>query len=52
MTRGAKPHWAFTPAPLQMYVSDVTTALDRARASGVAVVTEPTDFLRPPEVSG
>ncbi len=40
----AKPHWAFTPALLQVYVSDVTAVLNRAKAGGAAVVTEPTDF--------
>ncbi len=40
----AKPHWTFTPALLQVYVSDVTAVLNRAKAGGAAVVTEPTDF--------
>jgi len=40
----AKPHWSFTPALLQVYVGDVAAVLDRARANGADVVTEPTDF--------
>lgn len=40
----AKPHWAFTPALLQVYVRNVEAVVDRARARGADVVTEPTDF--------
>jgi uncharacterized glyoxalase superfamily protein PhnB len=40
----AKPHWAFTPALLQVYVSDAGAVVDRAKANGAAVITEPTDF--------
>ena len=40
----AKPHWAFTPALLQVYVGDVETVVARAREHGADVVTEPTDF--------
>jgi PhnB protein len=40
----AKPHWAFTPALLQVYVRDTHAVLGRARARGAEVVTEPTDF--------
>jgi uncharacterized glyoxalase superfamily protein PhnB len=40
----AKPHWAFTPALLQVYVSDAQAVVDRARAAGAEVITDPTDF--------
>jgi PhnB protein len=40
----AKPRWTFTPALLQVYVSDVAECLDLAKANGARVVTEPTDF--------
>ncbi len=40
----AKPHWSFTPALLQVYVSDADAVVERARASGATVITEPTDF--------
>ncbi len=40
-----KPDWPFTPSLLQVYVDDVPAALDRARARGAEVVTEPTDFF-------
>ncbi len=40
----AKPHWAFTPALLQVYVQSVSAVVERARASGATVITEPTDF--------
>lgn len=40
----SKPHWAFTPALLQVYVSDASAVVERARASGAVVITEPTDF--------
>lgn len=40
----SKPHWSFAPALLQVYVRDVVAVLDRARANGGRVVTEPTDF--------
>ena len=38
----AKPHWAFTPALLQVYVSDAQAVVDRARAAGAEVITDPT----------
>ncbi len=40
----AKPHWAFTPALLQVYVQSVNSVVERAQASGATVITEPTDF--------
>ncbi len=40
----AKPHWAFTPALLQVYVEDAGAVVDRAVANGAQVITEPTDF--------
>lgn len=40
----AKPHWAFLPALLQLYVRSVSPVIERARASGATVITEPTDF--------
>jgi PhnB protein len=40
----AKPHWAFTPALLQVYVSEVDPVLGRAVARGATVITETTDF--------
>lgn len=40
----AKPHWAFTPALLQVYVRDLGAVVERAEAGGAEVVTEPTDF--------
>lgn len=40
----AKPHWRFTPALLQVYVSNVGTIIERASANGAVVVTGPTDF--------
>jgi PhnB protein len=40
----AKPHWVFTPALLQVYVADADAVLDRAKANGAEVITEPTDF--------
>jgi PhnB protein len=40
----AKPHWAFTPALLQVYGRDVAAVVDRATACGADMVTEPTDF--------
>lgn len=40
----AKPHWSFTPALLRVYVGAVDTVVERARANGAEVVTEPTDF--------
>lgn len=40
----SKPHWAFTPALLQVYVQSVSAVLERARGKGAAVITEPTDF--------
>jgi uncharacterized glyoxalase superfamily protein PhnB len=40
----AKPHWSFTPALLQVYVSDAAAVVERARDRGAQVITEPTDF--------
>jgi uncharacterized glyoxalase superfamily protein PhnB len=40
----AKPAWAFTPALLQVYVSDVSECLARATSLGAGPITEPTDF--------
>ncbi|MFF2454615.1 VOC family protein [Isoptericola sp. NPDC058082] len=40
-----KPGWPFTPSLLQVYVEDVDTVLQRARAGGADVVTEPTAFF-------
>ena len=40
----AKPHWAFTPALLQVYVPDVNLVVELAKAHGADVITEPTDF--------
>lgn len=40
----AKPHWAFTPALLQVYVRSANVVVDVARAHGSTVITEPTDF--------
>jgi PhnB protein len=40
----AKPHWAFTPALLQVYVRDVDAVVARARSAGAEIVTEPTAF--------
>ena len=40
----AKPQWAFTPALLQVYVDDAGAVVDRGRANGAEVITEPTDF--------
>jgi PhnB protein len=44
MVCDAKPHWAATPALLQVYVRDVEAVVDRAQAAGAEVVTEPTPF--------
>jgi PhnB protein len=44
MVCDAKPHWASTPALLQVYVRDVDDVVGRARAAGAEVVTEPTPF--------
>lgn len=44
MVCDAKPHWAFTPALLQVYVSDVAAVVERAQTNGAQVITEPTDF--------
>lgn len=41
----AKPDWPFTPALLQVYVSDADATIDRAQSRGAEVVTEPTDFF-------
>jgi len=40
----SKPHWPFTPASLQVYVSDVVAVVERARSRGAEVFTEPTAF--------
>jgi len=40
----AKPDWSFTPALLQVYVSDAAAVIERARANDADVITEPTDF--------
>ncbi|MEU2198833.1 VOC family protein [Isoptericola sp. NPDC019482] len=40
-----KPGWPFTPSLLQVYVDDVDAVLQRARAGGADVVTEPTAFF-------
>jgi uncharacterized glyoxalase superfamily protein PhnB len=40
----SKPHWAFTPALLQVYVSDAAAVTERARGMGATVITEPVDF--------
>jgi uncharacterized glyoxalase superfamily protein PhnB len=40
----AKPHWAFTPALLQVYVRSVSLVVERARTNGAKVITEPSDF--------
>ena len=40
----SKPHWVFTPALLQVYVSDADVVVERARTNGADVITEPTDF--------
>ncbi|GLZ47695.1 hypothetical protein Acsp06_38800 [Actinomycetospora sp. NBRC 106375] len=40
----AKPHWAFTPALLQVYVRDADEVVARARAAGAEIVTAPTPF--------
>ena len=39
-----KPGWPYTPSLLQIYVDDVRAVLERARARGGEVVTEPIDF--------
>lgn len=44
MVCDAKPHWASTPALLQVYVGDVDAVVARARAAGAEVVTAPTPF--------
>ncbi|PJJ70532.1 putative glyoxalase superfamily protein PhnB [Diaminobutyricimonas aerilata] len=40
-----KPDWPFTPAFLQVYVDDLATTLERARAAGARVITEPRPFF-------
>lgn len=40
-----KPGWRFTPAFTQVYVVDVEAALERAKALGAKVITEPTDYV-------
>ena len=40
----AKPQWPFTPGLLQVYVDDAVAVVDRARANGAEVITEPTEF--------
>jgi len=44
----AKPHWAFTPALLQVYVRSASSVVEHARASGATVITEPTVTRSPP----
>ena len=44
MVCDAKPHWAATPALLQVYVRDVDQVVRRARDAGAEVVTDPTPF--------
>ncbi len=44
MVCDAKPHWAFTPALLQVYVRDAAAVTERATTRGAEVITEPTDF--------
>ena len=44
MVCDAKPHWAATPALLQVYVRDVDEVVGRARDAGAEVVTDPTPF--------
>jgi PhnB protein len=41
----AKPDWPFTPALLQVHVADADAILDRARAHGADVFTDPTPFF-------
>jgi uncharacterized glyoxalase superfamily protein PhnB len=41
----AKPDWPFTPSMLQVYVVDAGAVIDRARANGADVITDPTDFF-------
>jgi uncharacterized glyoxalase superfamily protein PhnB len=45
MVCDAKPDWPFTPALLQVYVSDADAVLDRARGVGADVFTEPSRFF-------
>jgi uncharacterized glyoxalase superfamily protein PhnB len=33
----AKPHWSFTPALLQVYVSDANAVVERAQADGASL---------------
>lgn len=40
-----KPDWPYLPALLQVYVDDVPRALERAKAEGAEIVTEPTEFF-------
>jgi len=40
-----KPGWPWTPALTRVYVHDAAATIDRARACGARVVTEPTDFF-------
>jgi PhnB protein len=47
MVCDAKPHWAFTPALLQVYVADLGAIVGRARASGATIITDPVDFHGP-----
>jgi PhnB protein len=41
----AKPGWPFTPALLQVYVGEADAVIDRARAHGADVFTDPTPFF-------
>lgn len=40
-----KEGWPFTPAFNQLYVTDVTAAIERAKTHGTTVITEPTDYV-------
>ncbi len=40
-----KANWPFTPAFTQVYVTDVPAALERAKALGGTVITEPTEYV-------
>jgi PhnB protein len=45
MVFDSKPDWPFTPALLQVYVSDAEAVLERSRAAGAEVITAPTEFF-------
>ncbi len=40
-----KKNWPFTPAFIQVYVTDVEEAINRAKKLGATVVTEPTEYV-------